>query len=194
MIIRLFCSLLLFSLVFSVGITTENIQIVPATNNIGSLIESTPFLEFVEAEWMPPNTIEISTEDLRQIGGANARVDHYIVKDSYGYIERDSLIILKNTVMNESDLKSAVMGTDEYGKPFVSIEFNGKGTDKLAEVTGRNIAKPLAILLDGRIISAPTVREPVLEGKGEIHGSFTLLEAQDIAKRINQYAEGKNTR
>jgi preprotein translocase subunit SecD len=93
-------------------------------------------------------------------------------------------IILKKMVMTGSDLKRADPGVDQYGRPIVSIEFTSKGADAFADVTRRNVGKPLAILLDGRIISAPNISEPILGGKAQISGSFSPTEVQDLVIKL----------
>ncbi len=148
------------------------------------LIGDTALMEFIEAEWLPGNGTNISTADLKVLGGENARVEKYVVKDAKGNIEKEMPIILKTQVMTGSDLKRADPGVDQYGRPIVSIEFTAKGTDKFAEVTRRNVGKPLAILLDGKIISAPNISEPILGGKAQISGSFSPTDVQDLVIKL----------
>ena len=148
------------------------------------LIGDTALMEFVEAEWLPGNGATISTEDLKVLGGENARVEKYVVKDAKGNIEKEMPIILKSMVMTGSDLKRADPGVDQYGRPIVSIEFTAKGSDAFAEVTRRNVGKPLAILLDGHIISAPNISEPILGGKAQISGSFSPTDVQDLVIKL----------
>lgn len=69
--------------------------------------------------------------------------------------------------------------------PMISLEFNGEGKDLFAEITSRNIGKPVAIFLDGQPISTPTVQEAIKDGKAVINGKFTLPEAKLLAQRLN---------
>lgn len=55
------------------------------------------------------------------------------------------------------------------------------GARQFAEVTRENVGKPLAIVLDNKVISAPVIREPILGGRGQISGNFTSASAQDLA-------------
>jgi len=82
-------------------------------------------------------------------------------------------------------LKRAQVGFDQIGSPLVLLEFNDEGAKIFAEITERNIGKPLAIFLDGNLISAPTVREKIPSGKAEITGKFTLEEAKELVRNLN---------
>lgn len=69
--------------------------------------------------------------------------------------------------------------------PSIAIEFNSEGAKLFAEITKANIGKPVAILLDGNIISAPNVREEIRDGKAEISGQFTVEEAKSLVRDLN---------
>lgn len=71
------------------------------------------------------------------------------------------------------------------GKPQVSISFNGEGATLFAEITGRNVGRPLAIFLDNQLVEMPTVQEAISGGKAQITGSFTLEEARQMVERFN---------
>jgi protein-export membrane protein SecD len=82
-------------------------------------------------------------------------------------------------------LKHAAVQFDQTGRPEVALEFDKEGGDLFGEITGRNIGKPVAILLDGDIISAPTVDEKIDGGKAVINGRFTVAQANTLAQRLN---------
>jgi protein-export SecD/SecF family membrane protein len=82
-------------------------------------------------------------------------------------------------------LKRAQVGFDQVGNPIVLLEFNDEGAKIFAELTERNVGKPLAIFLDGKLISAPTVKEKIPSGKAEITGKFTLQEAKELVRNLN---------
>lgn len=63
----------------------------------------------------------------------------------------------------------------------VNLEFDNEGAKLFASATAANVGKPIAIVLDGKTISAPTVNEPITGGKAQIEGNFTAKEAQDLA-------------
>ncbi len=70
-------------------------------------------------------------------------------------------------------------------EPYVTIQFNTEGSDLFAEITGRNIDKPLAIFVGGELISAPTVRTKISGGQAIIEGNFTIDEATALARDLN---------
>jgi len=63
----------------------------------------------------------------------------------------------------------------------VSLEFDKKGAKLFADATAANVGKNIAIVLDGKTISAPRVDEPIPSGHAQISGNFTAKEAQDLA-------------
>lgn len=69
--------------------------------------------------------------------------------------------------------------------PYVSIQFNDEGGKLFEEITGRNIDKPLAIFVGGQLISAPNVNDKISGGSAQITGSFTLEEANNLARDLN---------
>lgn len=144
------------------------------------IIGDTALLEFVEAEWSPGDARTISPEKMKEFYGPEARLD--VVRA--GRDERERPIILKKTVLTGADLKGAWPGLDEYGNPVVDIEFNAKGAQAFSEVTSRSVGKPIAILLDKKIISAPNVREPIPSGKAQISGNFSAEEVHDLVIKL----------
>lgn len=78
-------------------------------------------------------------------------------------------------------LVTAAYAQDQNGQPAVSFRFNPIGTKKFCDLSRTNVNKLFAIVLDGTIISAPVIREPICGGSGQISGNFTLKEANDLA-------------
>jgi len=70
-------------------------------------------------------------------------------------------------------------------QPYVSIQFNAEGGELFAEITERNINKPLAIFVGGDMISAPTVRGKINGGQAQIEGNFSIEEATKLARDLN---------
>ena len=80
------------------------------------------------------------------------------------------------------DLTDAQPGFDQRtSEPIVSFKFNINGARRFAQVTQENVGRPFAIVLDNEVISAPVIREPILGGSGQISGSFTVEQANDLA-------------
>ena len=72
-------------------------------------------------------------------------------------------------------LTDARAGFDQRTQePIVSFRFDSVGSRQFAEITAANVNKPFAIVLDGKVLSAPVIREPITGGSGQISGSFTV--------------------
>lgn len=88
------------------------------------------------------------------------------------------------TGLTGSDLRLAQVQFDK-AKPAVGIEFTPDGAKKFTEITSRNIGKPLAIFLDERIITAPTVQGAISDGRAVISGNFGIEEAKTLVIQLN---------
>ncbi len=66
-------------------------------------------------------------------------------------------------------------------QPIVNITFDQQGGAKFAQLTTQNVGKPFAIILDGKVLSAPNINEPILGGSAQISGSFTVESANSLA-------------
>jgi preprotein translocase subunit SecD len=88
------------------------------------------------------------------------------------------------TILTGADLKSARVGTDEFGQYLVEIEFNVSGVDIFDEFTGTHIGDVLAITLDKTVISAPTIQNRIDDGKAVITGRFAYDEANQLAVQL----------
>ncbi len=102
------------------------------------------------------------------------------------YIRPDSnrtakLLVKKEPELTGSGIEDAQVRFDSMGFANVSLRFNSQGSTKFAEVTEKNVGKNLAIVLDGKVKSAPTIQEPILSGEAQITGNFSTAEAQDLA-------------
>jgi preprotein translocase subunit SecD len=91
-------------------------------------------------------------------------------------------VIKKQVLVSGGDLTDAQPGFDQRsGEPIVSFRFNTSGSRKFAQATSENVGQPFAIVLDNEVISAPVIREPITGGAGQISGSFTVQQANDLA-------------
>ena len=91
-------------------------------------------------------------------------------------------VIKKQVLVSGGDLTDAQPGFDQRsGEPIVSFRFNPSGSRKFAQATSENVGQPFAIVLDNEVISAPVIREPITGGAGQISGSFTVQQANDLA-------------
>ena len=86
-----------------------------------------------------------------------------------------------NTALTGTDLQNAKEETDQQGQNLVALEFSSEGGQKFADLTTKNVGRKIAILLDGEVLTAPNVKEPITGGKAVITGSRTLEEAHNLA-------------
>ncbi|OGM20461.1 protein-export membrane protein SecD [Candidatus Woesebacteria bacterium RIFCSPHIGHO2_01_FULL_38_9] len=90
------------------------------------------------------------------------------------------------TDLTGADLKKATVIFDKNtGKPVVQLEFIQEGAEKFANITERNVGKPLPIYLDNVPISTPVVQEKITGGSAIISGDFTLNEAKNLTVQLN---------
>lgn len=74
------------------------------------------------------------------------------------------------------------------GSPQIALRFDEEGTKLFADITSRNVGKPVAIFIDGLVISQPTVQSEIRDGQAVITSNFTLAEANAEVKRFNEGA------
>lgn len=90
------------------------------------------------------------------------------------------------TDLTGADLESAEVAFDPTsGQPVVSLTFNEDGTRKFAEITERNVGKPVVIMLDGAPISSPIVQEVITGGSAQISGDFSTETAKNLSIQLN---------
>ena len=131
-------------------------------NRIKSLLGKTANLTF---QFISQNNEEsFGTEKLSfEDGSRDAIVGKRII------LSGDNLIDAKPTMNTETN------------ETVVSFSLDRVGAKKFGRATSTGVGKQLAIVLDGKIISAPTIREPIISGSGQISGGFTFQSATDLA-------------
>lgn len=99
-----------------------------------------------------------------------------------GQISKTPFLIKKQVLLDGSSLTDArVMIDSQFNEPYVGIEFDRKGARLFERITGENIKKRLAIVLDKTVYSAPVIQDRIAGGKARITGNFTTEEARDLA-------------
>jgi preprotein translocase subunit SecD len=78
-------------------------------------------------------------------------------------------------------LKDSQAEFDQNNMPVVSTVFDASGARRFAKLTTEHVNERFAIVLDGKVLSAPVIREPIPGGRGQISGGFTLQGAKDLA-------------
>jgi preprotein translocase subunit SecD len=91
------------------------------------------------------------------------------------------IVVRKKVLLDGEKLTMAAATTDQYGRPAVAIRFNAAGARIFGKLTTENVNKRFAIILDGEVISAPVINEPIPGGNGQITGNFTIATANDLS-------------
>lgn len=151
-------------------------------------------------------------------GFANGQVHEAVVETSFGYhiikkleekgegedkevkaahililkksIESDPLLAYQPTGLSGKNLESAAVSyqSQGLGSPVIDLKFDDEGTKLFADITKRNIGKPVAIFLDNELLQAPTIQTEIPNGQAVITGDYTVAEATAQVKRLNEGA------
>ena len=148
---------------------------------VKNIIKSTAFLEFKEVlagpapdrasllagfDGTPPADGEVLTGNRTGFSGESLGRSYYLVK--------------KASIITGRDLRSARRSQDQYGMPNVQFDLVPAAADKFGTYTGSHIGTPMAIILDGNVMSAPTIRARITDS-GVIEGNYSVEEAEDLA-------------
>ena len=96
--------------------------------------------------------------------------------------EADKYLVHRRVMVSGEMLVNAQPTVDQRTNEWVvSFRFDSVGAKRFADVTSENVGRPFAIVLDGKVVSAPVIREPILGGSGQISGRFSPQEANDLA-------------
>jgi len=103
------------------------------------------------------------------------------VEKDTGREYRIPYLVKKRVMLTGDVLSDAVVQIGQFNDPYVSITFDGKGGREFERITGDNIKKRMAIVLDNTIYSAPVIQDRISGGRAQITGTFTMQEANDLA-------------
>jgi protein-export membrane protein SecD len=128
-------------------------------------------------------------ERIKALLGKTAKLNFRLVADNneFGIDELisengEKLSISKRIIMSGENLVDAQPSIqNQNNEPTVSFTLDRLGAQKFGRATTDNVGKRLAIVLDGEIVSAPNINEPITSGNGMISGNFTFQEATDLA-------------
>jgi len=88
------------------------------------------------------------------------------------------------------DVAEAAPGHDQRsGEPIVLIRFTAESARRYALFTLENVGRRIEIRLDGKVLTAPVIREPILQGSGQISGHLSEQDARNLAARLTAGAK-----
>jgi preprotein translocase subunit SecD len=96
-------------------------------------------------------------------------------------IDGGAIAVNRRVIVSGDQLTDAKQAFDENGQPSIAFSFNTAGARRFARVTQENVGKPFAIILDNKVLSAPTITMPIIGGQGQITGNFTVETAHELA-------------
>lgn len=103
--------------------------------------------------------------------------------------EGENLLVSSTTILHGEAVTDARVDVDSNAyEPKISIKFNALGTKEFGKLTQQHVGEALAIMLDGQVLSAPNIREPILTGQAEVSGRFTFEEASILALALRSGA------
>jgi preprotein translocase subunit SecD len=130
---------------------------------------------------------------LKEILGRTAKLQFRFVADAGAnpsdvemMPSRDSggqmMPVERRVIVEGEDLTDAQPAFDQRtGEPIVNFRFNVRGAQRFGQATTENVGRPLAIVLDNEVISAPRILQPITGGSGQISGNFTVEQANNLA-------------
>ena len=157
------------------------------------LIKETALLEFKMLDEasklsmdLPQRVPKGKEEDvLKQFEGKLPEGDQILfekmVEKDTGRESRIPYLVKKRVMLTGDVLSDARVSIGQFNEPYVSVTFDAKGAREFDRITGDNVKKRMAIVLDNTIYSAPVINERISGGRAQITGTFTTQEANDLA-------------
>lgn len=158
------------------------------------IIGKTAQLEFKLVDDESPVASELSTSVLpgeeaallQKLKGRIPETDEILFtrveNEETGVVTKRPILLKKEALLTGDLLTEAKVNIDQrFNEPYVSITFNSAGAKIFEDITGQNVKKRLAIILDGNVYSAPVIQEKISGGNAQITGSFSMEEAKDLA-------------
>ena len=103
--------------------------------------------------------------------------------------EEAEFLLRETPVVQGDELADSQPGFDSRnGEPVINFRFNQSGARKFGQFTKENVGRPFAIVLDGKVLSAPVIRDAILGGSGQISGNFTVESTTALAVQLRSGA------
>ncbi len=112
---------------------------------------------------------------------AGSELNTLLKRMENGKYSESPIVLKKDAAMTGEYITDAVPSFDNQNRPYVSMTFNNRGARLFERLSGENIHKRLAIVLDGKVYSAPVIQDRIAGGKATITGNFTIEEARDLS-------------
>ena len=158
-----------------------------------NLIGKTALLEFklidednpLGRQFPPSITLENEEAFYAEYGDKIPKEDEILfertIDNVTSQVRRIPYLVKKQAIITGDMLTDARVSIGDFNDPYVSITFNGPGARLFEKITGENIGRRLAIVLDDTIYSAPVIQDRIPGGRAQITGRFSTQEASDLA-------------
>lgn len=130
--------------------------------------------------------LELMAVDEDKAGSINSMSDADAA--SYGDLilesataEKEKYLVKEVPILDGSMLTDAKVGFDQNNRPLINFTLNSEGAEIFGDFTAKSTGKRLAVVLDGKVYSAPVIRERIGGGSGQISGNYSMAEAKDLA-------------
>ena len=148
---------------------------------VKDIIKTTAQLQFRIVEGTPAQTPEEALASVPANMKADVEVLEGTREDEMGRVVGKSYYAVRKQVpVSGRDLKNARVEKGRVGEPVIGFSLTPEGAPKFGELTGNNINRALAIILDNKIVSAPSINSRI-DNNGLIEGQFTQQQASDLA-------------
>jgi preprotein translocase subunit SecD len=152
-------------------------------DRVRRLIKNTAFLEFRVVKFPKGGGGVGSREEILANFGGQLPEDIEILegdrRENNAVVGKSFYAVDKRRTVTGRDLSNASPGRGQFGQPIVEFTLTATGAQAFAALTGQNVGNGLAIVLDGRVVSAPVIKSRIAE-RGSIEGNFTQQEVQDL--------------
>ena len=116
---------------------------------------------------LPPGTQILNSADVERSGGRATRTQYLV----------ESKTLMTGDVIADAVVRPAT----QLEGPYVALDLNARGAKQFDDLTGKNVGRRLAIILDNNVYSAPVIRERISGGRASITGNFDIKDARDLA-------------
>lgn len=148
---------------------------------VKDIIKTTAQLQFRIVEGNSAPTAQAVYDSLPPAQRANVDILPATREDEFGRAAGvEYLAVSKNIPVSGRDLKNARVQKGQVGEPVINFSLTPEGAPKFGELTGSNVGRRLAIVLDNKIVSAPVINSRI-DNEGIIEGQFTQQAAADLA-------------
>ena len=128
---------------------------------------------------------EPASFELRAVADSPSAATQELILPSHNGGTPEKILVDSAVLLDGTAVRSAAVESDSSGTAGVSITLTDIGAKRFAEITTGHVGQRLAIILDGRVCSAPVVRQAILGGSLTISGNFTQEEASALAQKLN---------